>query len=115
MTRFSQATSKNRVRRQITRKLEKMLFNLSTQELKFLLEEPYIQTTEILRFMELTLFPLTTSFRARCRLWEHKIEGDLRLYPTLVKLSVYRHVYENWDGQEPFIGRDIKKINYYLD
>ena len=115
MSETERLPSKNRIRRQITKKLEKTLFSLSTQELQFLLEEPYIQTTEILEFMELTLFPLTTGFRNRCQMWEHKMEGGAGRYPTLKKLVVYRHIYENWDGQEPFVGRDVKKIKYYLD
>ena len=107
--------NQDHIRRNITRKMNKLVFSLTTRELKVILEDEYMQSSEILRFMELTLQPRTAEMRERCRQWEHKIPLQNTQYPTLVKLVHYSHVYENWDGKEPFPGRCALPIKYYLD
>ena len=80
-----------------------------------MLTPAYGMTSTILEYMELTLYARTNQFRNRCKLWEHKIDLSNARYPTLTKLVQYRHIYENWDGKEPFPGREVRRVKYYLD
>ena len=107
--------SATRIRNDIVRRMTKTMIEFDTEELEFMLSPSYGMPKDVLEFMEMTVFARTTRFRSRCQLWEHKIALSNTRYPTLTKLVVYRKVYENWDGQEPFPGRDSMKIKYYLD
>ena len=105
----------DRVRRSIIKKMNSMIKKLDVEELEFIMKDEYMQSTEILHFMEINLFKRTTRFRERCKRWTHKMNLYNTQYPTLQKLVEYRHAYENWDGLEPFPGREVKPISYYLD
>ena len=101
--------------RSIRRKMFSSIKNLDVQELEFIMREPYIQQTEILHFMEVMVQSKTKRFRERCQLWRHKLDMTNCPYPTLYKLTKYRSIYENWDGNEPFPSREVEKIAFYLD
>ena len=101
--------------RSIRRKLFSTIKRLDVQELEYIMQEPYVQQTEILHFMEVMLQPQTKRFRARCQKWVHKLDFTNCTYPTLYKLVKYRTIYENWDGNEPFPSREVEKIAFYLD
>ena len=79
------------------------------------MNDEHVQSTEILLFMEATLYPRTTKMRERCRKWHHKLNLQGAKYPTLTKLAAYRRIYENWDGLETFPSREVQTLRYYLD
>ena len=107
--------SSTRLRDHIVRRLNRTLFEFDTEELEFMMTPSYGMTPSILEYMELTLYARTQHFRSRCQMWEHKLDLSKTQYPTLTKLIAYRHIYENWDGKEPFPSREVKRIKYYLD
>ena len=106
---------KERIRRSIRSKINDLICNLTTAELEFLLDENYMQSPDVLLYMELTLRPITSKMRERCKKWDHKIDFTNVMYPTLTRLVRYRHIYENWDGQEPFPSRKTMPLEYYMD
>ena len=107
--------SLTRIRDRIVSKLNATLFEFTVQELEFMMNDEYLQSTQILEYMELTLYAHTRAFRQRCQLWHHKLNLQETRYPTLLKLIHYRHIYENWDGEEPYPGREVKQLYYYID
>ena len=105
----------NPIVEQIRKKLTKMILDLTTEELKCVVEDDYVKSTEIPRFLEYVLRRRTRRFRRRCALWEHKMIFPDARCRTVYKLIQYQHCYENWDGAEPFPGRESKKLKYYTD
>ena len=103
------------LRRRLRRKIDRFIFELSTQELKFMVETANLESTDILLYLELMLYPRTKQFRQRCKKWDYKLTWTDVKYPTLHRLINYQHIYENWDGQEPFVGRKDMPISFYLD
>ena len=107
--------SKDRIRRNIQSKIGQLIYQLTTEELEFLLDDRYVQSPDMLLYMELLLTPLTTTMRQRCKLWDHKLDFSKVSHPTLFRLANYRRIHETWDDREPFPGRGIKPLHYYLD
>ena len=103
------------LKKQITKRLNNTMIEFTVEELEMMIQVLSETGPQILQYMELTLYPLTTQFRKRSKKWHHKITFNQTPYPTLLLLTKYRSIYENWDGQEPFPGREVKKIKYYLD
>ena len=104
----------NPIVEQIRKKLIKMIGDLTTEELKCIVEDEYVKTTEIPRFLEYVLKRRTRRFQRRCALWEYKMTFPDPRCKTVYKLIQYRNCYENWDGQETFPGREAKKLKYYM-
>ena len=95
---------------------KKMLGNMKPSEVLELVNDMQIKRSDVPRWVEAMIDEFCTVLVQRINFYEARYRNRYALANTLIeKLSLYRTLWVNWDGLEPFPWREERPIKYYYD
>ena len=96
--------------------LTKAVCDMTPGEAADLLADPQVQKTDIPFWIENTIFKECTMLLNRMPRYEEKIKEKYGPVTCLAKkLSIYHHIWDNWDSLEPCPFNEMRPLVDYTD